>query len=123
MTIYDTLMARYRATTGSLAEQWRALMSAIGLLIVTYDNLPDLLRARLALVNTAWSAGSVDAAFLRAVEIECWEFLDAKHGNSTAIVDQEDRAVRAMLCLLEPNGDALAASDTANWVDEMLNPV
>jgi hypothetical protein len=123
MTIYDTLMARYRATAGSLAEQWRALMSAIGLLIVTYDNLPELLRARLELVNTAWGEGRVDPAFLRTVKIECWEFLDAKHGNSTAIVDREDRAVRAMLCLLEPNGDALAASDTASWVDEMLSAV
>src|SRR5262245_56581782 len=121
--IYDTLMAGYRATSGSAAEKWRALMSAIGPLIVADDNLPDLFQASLEQVKVAWRAGNVDRDFLQSVKVECWEFLKAKHGNSAAIVDREDRAVRAMLCVLEPSGDAVAADDTANWVDEMLGPV
>jgi hypothetical protein len=47
--IYDTLMARYKATPGSAAEKWRALMIAIGPLVAVDENLPHQLRAR------AWS--------------------------------------------------------------------
>jgi hypothetical protein len=120
--MFDMLMNRYDTTTGGPAEKWRELMRAIGDLVVDYGNLPPGLHARLAQVNAIWAAGSADEEFLRSVKLECWEFLEDKHGNSTSIVDQEDRAIRAFLCLLEPAGDDVAASDTADWIDEMLSP-
>jgi hypothetical protein len=120
--IYNALMARYNGAAAESADKWAALMSAIGALVVSYGNLPRPLQERLEQVNRAWRADGVDPEFLRCVKHECWEFLQAKHGNSTAIVDREDRAVRAMLGLLEPAGDDIAASDTASWVEEMLRP-
>jgi hypothetical protein len=58
---------------------------------------------------------------LLSIKLECWEFLQAKHATSVAIVDREDRAVRAMLGVLEPSGDPVAAHDTANCVDALLS--
>jgi hypothetical protein len=118
--IYNALMACYKAAKGGPADKWRALMSEIGALVASYGYLPEPLQARLEQVNMTWSTGVVDPDFLRSVKLESWEFLEAKHGNSSSVVDREDRAVRAMLCLLEPAGDAGAASDTSSWVDEML---
>jgi hypothetical protein len=118
--IFENLMVRYDGTAGEPADKWRALMQAIGVLLTRSGGLPAELQPRLIQINAAWDADSADAALLRSAKLECWAYLKAKHGNSTTIADKEDRAVRAMLCLLEPGGDAVAASDTANWAAEML---
>ncbi len=98
-------------------------MLAVGSLLDSrQDDLPPALQQRLAEVNPQWASNSVNEEFLLNVKRECWEFLKAKHGNSADIVDKEDRTVRAMLCLLEPAGDKVAASDLADWIADMLGP-
>ena len=120
--IYDTLMARYKATPGSDADKWQVLMIELGSLVAADESLPDQFRERLKQVNSAWLDGKVNREFLLSIKRECWGILESKHGTSVAIVDREDRAVRAMLGLLEPSGDAIAADNTADFVDAMLGP-
>jgi hypothetical protein len=120
--MFEDLMARYNGAEGGPTGQWQALMRGIGGLVADRGGLPRDLQARLIQVNASWNAGSADDELLRSVKLECWAYLKAKHGNSTTVADQEDRAIRAMLALVEPAGDAEAACDMADWVAEMLSP-
>jgi hypothetical protein len=105
------------------AAKWRAFMVAVGSLVASRrDDLPPALQLRLDEMNSQWTSGTVGEEFLLNVKLECWAFLTEKHGNSAAIVDREDRTVRAMLCLLESAGDEVEASDNADWLADMLGP-
>jgi hypothetical protein len=46
-----------------------------------------------------------------------WQFLEAKNGNSTTILDADDRALRPALTALEPVNDARTAAD---WLETVL---
>jgi hypothetical protein len=118
---FEDLIQSYNDAVGDATAKWREFMLAAGSLLASRrDELPPALRQRLDDVNSQWAADTVHWYFLRDVKLECWAFLEAKHGDSIAIVDQEDRAVRAMLTLLEPFGDELAATDAADWLAVML---
>jgi hypothetical protein len=118
--MFESLIACYNGAGGGPVEQWRALMRAIGRLVADYGHLPPELHSRLIEVNAAWEEGNADKELLMSVKLECWAYLQAKSGNSTTVADKEDRAIRAMLCLVEPAGDREAASETADWTEEML---
>ena len=61
---------------------------------------------------------------LPSARFECWAHLDAKHGSSTAISDDEDRLLRALLCVLDPDvRDDEDASLLAEWFATMINEV
>lgn len=119
----ENLILSYSEAAGDAAAKWREFMLAVGSLLASRrDELPSALQLRLDEVNSQWASGAVSDEFLMNVKRECWAFLRAKHGNSGAIVDQEDRTIRAMLGLLQPAGDEVAARDKADWIADMLGP-
>lgn len=70
-----------------------------------------------------WNSGAGSPKDLDAARVACWEFLDAK-GSNVAIKDEEDAAMRALLCVLQPSPrkDAHPA-DVANWFANMLDRI
>jgi hypothetical protein len=68
-------------------------------------------------------AGPTDSVQLLDSKITCWTYLDEKHGNSTTIADPEDRVLRALLCVLEPESDSADMSDGVEWFAAMLNGI
>jgi hypothetical protein len=118
--IAKTLMSRYDSAAGGAAAKWRALMVEIGSVVAQCGELPPNLLGRLNEVRSEWDSGNATEDLRSAVKRECWSFLEGKHGNSSSIVDREDRTIRAMLCLLESPGDREAAYDLAGWVEDML---
>ena len=62
--------------------------------------VPHSLRAGLVAGCARWFAGMQPERSLTRYRVECWKFLDAKHGNSTTVADREDMAVRALICIL-----------------------
>jgi len=118
--IARSLMSRYDNADGGVADKRRALMVEAGSVVAECGELPPQLLRRLNQVRSEWDAGNASKDLRSAVKHECWSFLQGKHGNSYSIVDREDRTIRAMLCLLESPDDRGAASDLAEWVQEML---
>lgn len=116
----DAAWQAYTTAQGDERDQWRALVLRSADLVQEYGHLPATLAAYLPKLIALWRSGEPDREVLAHTKRECWTFLKTKHGNSVDILDCEDRAVRAMLCLVEPAGDRQYASDTASCLDDML---
>lgn len=83
--------------------------------------LPRVGREALDAANAFWLEGSGQAETLLAARVECWNYLDAK-GRSVDIRDQEDAAMRALVCVLyaEPESDDFSA-ETVRWFADMFD--
>jgi hypothetical protein len=83
--------------------------------------LPNVGRDTLALAKDFWLEGRGQAENLLAARIECWNYLDAK-GRSVDVQDQEDAAMRALMCVLyvEPECDDFSA-ETVRWFASMID--
>lgn len=83
--------------------------------------MPETGRNALKLATAFWLEGGGRAEDLLAARVGCWNYLDAK-GRSTDIQDQEDAAMRAVICVLyvEPEFEDFSA-ETARWFAAMFN--
>lgn len=83
--------------------------------------LPETGRKAFGLATSFWLEGEGPAEGLLAARIECWSYLDAK-GRSTEIIDVEDAAMRALICVLyaEPESEDFSA-DTVRWFADMFD--
>jgi hypothetical protein len=97
------------------------MTAMVGLLSAVAAELPPVGADTLRVANGYWRQSTGHPDDLLEAKIACWTYLDAKHGSSTAIVDREDRLLRALLCVLEPEGDEEAMSASAEWFMEMTN--
>lgn len=64
------------------------------------ESLPHELRQALVDVCQHWYVPSQATASLEAWRVRCWQFLEAKNGNSSSVVDRSDVAVRGLICVL-----------------------
>jgi hypothetical protein len=101
-------------------ERWRALMQLM-LTELHGCSLPPVGTQALGAAEAFWNDRRGSVEDLLAAKINCWTYLDGKNHSSTQIADDEDRALRALLCVLEPIGDQGEASDSVEWFAEMLN--
>jgi hypothetical protein len=91
----DELMPRYHGAEAGAEAKWRALMTAIGSVVAERGELPPHLHERLGEVQARWASGATSGVSLLEVKLECWSFLDTRHGgDTTSIVDLEDQTVR-----------------------------
>jgi hypothetical protein len=77
---------------------------------LTQEFLPETGRKALNLATAFWLRGQGQAESLLTARIDCWNYLDSKH-RSTDILDREDAAMRAVMCVLyaEPESDDFSA--------------
>jgi len=108
-----------------LAERWPDFMLVmVTELEATPVSLPPELAGVLDIARAYWQGDISRRADLEAANLACWTYFQQKHGNSVAIVDDEDRLIRASICVLDPEpGDVENASDRADWLCDMLNRI
>lgn len=100
-------------------DEYRSAMIRICSLLVERGGLPSHLLPTVDALVLAWGNGIPDDTTLARAKTVLWEFLEAKHGDTTTIADGEDRAVRAALCLADPPG-RFDATDSEEWAQQML---
>lgn len=83
------------------------------------DQLPDVPSRGLQVASDRWLGNRASDSDLLAAKIACWSYLKAI-GASISTSDSRARLTRAVLCVLEPDGDEEAASMTAEWFLDML---
>jgi hypothetical protein len=111
----------YKNARGDDAERWRAhALALLDVLEIRARDLPPQLLEQVPDVVGMWRQGTVDAARLTDVRVACWQFLEAKHGTSTAITDDEDRAVRLLVCACFAEGTADDAVETDWFLASLL---
>ena len=86
--------------------------------------LPAELAGVLDDARAYWQGDESRREDVKVAHVACWKYLRRKHGNSSSIVDDEDRLIRAALCVLDPDpeGDQ-GAADRAEWLCDMLNGI
>lgn len=89
------------ATEEGLAFGAAAMDVMVTVALAMGSALPRELRGVLVAASSRWFGGRRDEGVrLALLAQDCWSFLEAKHGNSTTVVDREDVAVRTLLCVL-----------------------
>lgn len=83
------------------------------------DSLPGWARDYLRTAEQYWRGDDTRRNDLAAARQASWDYLDAKHG-SALIVDDEDRLIRALLCLLYPDAEEDPGMTAAFFAD-MIN--
>jgi hypothetical protein len=81
--------------------------------------LPPIGLEALDAASRRWLRGHTQP--LEPLRVAVWTFLDAKHGNSTTIADDEDRAMRALLCCLYDEPDPNQLDTTLLFALDMLS--
>lgn len=83
--------------------------------------IPEIGQHSLDLAQKFWLEGKGQAEDLIVARVNCWNYLDAK-GRSSNILDREDAAMRAVICVLytEPDSDDFPA-DTVRWFLDMFD--
>lgn len=96
---------------------WRSLMLVLVRLLESID-LPRDVQPAFAAARQYWSSPGDEPALILDAKILCWDYLQQfPPGQDLAV--REGRRVRALLCVLELDGDEESASVTAEWFAEM----
>ncbi|ATE72940.1 hypothetical protein [Lysobacter capsici] len=83
------------------------------------DLLPRLGRDALDLASSYWLEGKGEVAALDAANESCWNYLVSK-GRGIDVLDKEDAAMRALICVLG-HGDSVEDSvDSLEWFVNMF---
>lgn len=112
------------ATIGDEKKQSAALMPELcGLVERHEDLLPHGLKTYVELASRYWKGRVGSSKELESARIACWDFLEKK-GRSTGVVDAEDAAIRALICVLyDESIDAEFLDDTTYWFFSVLNRI
>jgi hypothetical protein len=112
------------ATIGDHKKQSAALMPELCDLVERHEDLlPHELKRYMALASRYWKNRVGSSKDLEAARIACWEFLEKK-GRSTGIVDAEDAAIRALICVLyDESIDAEFLDDATYWFFSVLKQI
>lgn len=117
----EALLARV-AERSDVREEHAILMRFMCRCLALVEQfLPEVGRNALYTARTFWLEGKGQAEDLLAAGVDCWKYLDAK-GRGVEIQDQEDAAMRAVLCVLraEPESDDFPA-DAVRWFASMFD--
>lgn len=90
-------------------------------LLLAQEFLPKTGRNALSSATAFWLSGQGQAEDLLTARIDCWNYLDSKH-RSIDILDREDAAMRAVMCVLysEPESDDFSA-EAVRWFADMFD--
>jgi hypothetical protein len=90
--------------SSTAAAMWVMVVQALAMAA----HVPIELRQALVAASARWYTRDCDPPRLEEWRVASWRFLQAKHGNSTTVIDLSDVAVRALICVLwddEPSGE------------------
>lgn len=112
----------YRAAARGLEksdglEPWTALMRVL-LVRLEEIELPAALESARQDATQHWSGRPTD---LPRLKVDVWAYIDARWVSGTEVASSEGRSARALLCMLEPDGDEEAYSMTIEWFAEMVD--
>lgn len=111
---------RRRANRDAVSEGTAAMAVMMLATMAMAGEIPAELRPALADAQERWISGRIPARTLEVWRVECWKFLESKNGNSTAVVDREDLAIRALICLLwdeaDEGGDLDLGLEYFSWI-------
>ena len=68
-------------------------------------HIPEPLRPAVVEASARWFAALEGPGLLEPARVACWKYLESKNGNSTAISDKTDIAVRGLICVLWDEAD------------------
>lgn len=80
--------------------------------------LPAEVTPALSTAREHWSGDELAGDPLLQAKLMCWSYVNAL--TPPDLSQSDGRRVRALLCVLEPDGDQEAASLTAEWFVDML---
>jgi len=101
------------------SEQMHALLACLELI---REELPAIGRSGLVVAQEYWTGNGRATSDLDDARVGCWQYLDAKNGDSTTIRDREDHAVRALICVLGNKPEQASDHfDTLVFFFEMLD--
>jgi hypothetical protein len=119
--IADRLAAAYDADeTADPQSRWRSFAIAALTLVLDTGGLVGNSRNLVADGLRLWQEGRSEKNRLEEMRVMIWDLLESKHGNSWAVVDAEDRALRAALFALQPSGDQDEMLEGAGWIEDFL---
>lgn len=81
-------------------------------------DLPEPLRPTLVQVTAHWAGQAGD---LRGENVRVWQYIKATYPSGADVATRDGRAARALLCVLQPEGNDEARSMTAEWFAAMTN--
>jgi hypothetical protein len=70
--------------------------------------IPTELRFNVALGVQRWYGVDLPSVAMKEARVICWNYLREKNSSKMRVVDDEDRAIRALICILwdDPGDDA-----------------
>jgi hypothetical protein len=107
---------------GEVASEGACRAFAAWVIAVLYEHgdMPVVLTPLVAKLSEMWRDSDIDDDALLEAKVVMWDFLRAKHGDSTTIADAEDRTVRAALTIVEHPAYEYDIADCRDWVLEMI---
>ncbi|MCL3862099.1 hypothetical protein [Actinotalea sp. K2] len=113
----DYLHAATRLETAEGLDPWTALMRVLVGRLQGMD-LPAPLQPALDQAASHWSG---HPGVLPELKTEVWRYIEAMGPSGADLTTPEGRTARALLCVLEPDGDDEARSMTAEWFAAMAD--
>ena len=86
------------------------------------DSLPPWAIAHLQTADAYWRGDDSRREALLDARLAAWNFLETKNRSSVTIVDNEDRLIRALICVLFADDDG-DHDMTAEFFADMINGV
>ncbi len=124
MSAYEQL----RTSTDDVSSAEDISESAAALWVMTVKvmqmsgYIPIELRRALFGAVERWYLRSQDAPKLEPWRVRCWQFLEARHGNSSTVADRVDVAVRGLISVLcDDEMSADEVDDTLGYLGSVLD--
>ena len=115
--IYERLIGAFES--GDDGMRWRSFARAVIAEIRSAGTSSSDAMELVERATQTWDRAA-DEQDLLVLKADVWRFLTAKNGDTTSIRDADDRALRALLTVLDPNGDRAKVEDAAEWVETVL---
>lgn len=119
---HNSVQKFFRSVTReqSPAEVERALSIFMCRCLMTIrDLLPRLGQDALDLAGSYWLEGKGEISALDAARESCWKYLIAK-GRGIDVLDKEDAAMRALICVLGQGDSVEDSADSLEWFVNMF---
>jgi hypothetical protein len=111
------------ADQGDPSQWWARLNLAMSAELWRFgDSLPAWAVADLETADAYWRGDNSRRDDMLAARLAAWNFLDTKNGSSVTIVDNEDRLIRALICVLFAD-DSDDPGMGAEFFADMINGV
>jgi hypothetical protein len=120
---FSNRLANGKDEAQTARDVMKFMCAGIGM-VLQDEQVSPIVRDAFAVAHRYWFEGAENDHELDAARIKCWDFLEAK-GLDVDIKDNEDAAVRALLCVMYPDRvpDEDFVQESFEWFFEMINRI